>query len=281
MTERYKDLIDRFTRWGVSSDMVSAALLLGSQARDDKKADEYSDADIMIIVDDPDYFISSDEWLNEIGIFFVSFVENTVGGLKERRVLFDGALDVDFILCPKDTIDSLAKSEVASILSNNCKILIDKIGFKDGIDSFDIGKQSFIMPTEQDFTNTVNDFWYHTVWTAKKLKRGELWTAKFCLDSYMKWKLMSIIECYTHIKHGFAHDTWYSGRFIEKWAEDWIINDLSLCFSHYDKNDMKSALFSTMKLFRSLAIETAEKLGYSYPTKADEYTTEWVTAALS
>ena len=136
------------------------------------------------------------------------------------------------------------------------------------------------MPTEQSFANMVNDFWYHSVWTAKKLKRGEIWTAKFCLDSYMKCKLLSVIECYTHVKKGLEHKTWYGGRFIEEWAEKWIVDELSFCFSHYDSEDIKSALIFTMRLYRSLAVEVADKLNYHYPKKADEYASGWVTTVL-
>jgi len=35
-----------------------------------------------------------------------------------------------------------------------------------------------------------------------------------------------------------------------------------------------------MELFRWLATETAPRLGYSYPTAADEYATEWVRSSL-
>ena len=26
----------------------------------------------------------------------------------------------------------------------------------------------------------------------------------------------------------------YSGRFLEEWADDWITDELAMCFSHYD-----------------------------------------------
>ena len=142
MTENCKDLLENFIQWGISSDKLSAALLLGSQAREDKKADEYSDIDIVLIVDEPDYFISSDEWLHEIGEFHVSFIEDTLDGLKERRVLFDNALDADFILRPKDTVEKIVSDEVAAILSDGYKLLIDKIGLQDIIKSLLFTKQS-------------------------------------------------------------------------------------------------------------------------------------------
>ena len=281
MRNRYNTITDKFVQWGQSSDKLYAALIVGSQSREDHQADEYSDLDIIMIVDDPDYFVSSDEWLNQIGMFYVSFIENTITGEKERRILFDGALDVDFVIFPKDAINAFAADrEATAILERGYRILTDKIGLQNLISQVNIVKQSYTFPTEEEFKNTVCDFWYHSVWTAKKLKRGELWTAKLCLDSYMKWKLLWIIECHAHAIHGFDYDTWHSGRFIEEWAENWIIEMLQQCFSHYNEEDTKMALLSTMDLFRLVAVEVAEKLKFKYPKEADEYTTKWVLTKL-
>lgn len=280
MTNRFRSIIDNFILWGESCNKLYAAFIVGSQAREDHQADDYSDLDIIMIVDDPACFIASDQWLESIGKLHISFVENTIAGEKERRVLFDDALDVDFILIPREMLESLNK-ESFTILERGYRILVDKIGLQNRFPQpVGTAGQSFELPTEENFINTVNDFWYHSVWTAKKLKRGELWTAKFCIDSYMKWKLLEIIECHAHAIHGSDYDTWHSGRFIEEWAEGWIVEKLSQCFSQYNKEDTKAALFSTMDLFRLVAIEAAEKLNFHYPSEADAYTTAWVTEAL-
>ena len=38
----------------------------------------------------------------------------------------------------------------------------------------------------EDLEAVVRDFWYHAIWTAKKLRRGEVWVAKACCDGYLK-----------------------------------------------------------------------------------------------
>jgi len=97
----------------------------------------------------------------------------------------------------------------------------------------------------------------------------------------MKWKLLSVIECHAHVIHGLEYSTWYSGRFMEEWAEEWIVEKLSSCFSRYGPEDMKTALLSTMQLFRLVAVEVSEKLNYHYPKIADEYATAWVIGFLN
>ena len=279
MVGGFQTIIDNFIRWGDSCKELYAAFIFGSQARESRPSDEYSDVDILMFVDDPDFFLSSDQWLHDIGDYHVFFAEDSLDGGKERRVLFDGALDVDFLLLPRTKTDDLT-GEVLAILQRGYRILIDKINLQSRIPPFDAMNQSYRLPTEQEFGNLANNFWYHTVWAAKKLKRGEIWTAKFCVDSYMKQLLLSLIECHAHVVHGTDYDTWHNGRFIEEWAESWVVEKLSLCFSHYDQEDIKSALLSTMAVFRSVCAEIADKTGYPYPKEADAYTTAWVTKNL-
>ena len=289
---KYQTIIENFTRWGESSARLHAAIILGSQAREERPADGYSDLDVSMIVDDPSWFLSSDEWLNSIGKLRISFAEDTLNGLKERRVLFDGALDVDFVLIPKSFFNQVyagaenedpaifTNPEVRAIFSRGYRILIDKIGLQSYLSKKKPEKPIAVLPSEHEYINIVNDFWYHSVWTVKKLKRGELWTAKMCLDSYMKGKLLKIIEFHTRALHGANCDTWHNGRFIEEWAEDWIIKKLPLCFSRYNRDEIKSAILSTMDLFRITAVEAGKKLNLKYPVEADEYATAWVKTAL-
>lgn len=277
---RFDNIINHFVLWGNSSDQLLAAFIIGSQTRADHPADNFSDLDIVMIVDNPDALLHSDHWIEQIGKSHISFIEDTIGGGKERRILFDHALDVDFIILTKNNFDNaIAGSEIA-ILKRGYLFLIDKISIGTMLPPIAADKLHYLPLTESDFNNLTNDFWYHAVWTAKKLIRGELWTAKSCVDSYMKSLLLTLIECHAHILHGMEYDTWHNGRFLEEWAEDWVIQKLSSCYAYYDRESVKHALVSTMDLFRLISIEIAGRLNYEYPANADTYSTDWITKTL-
>ncbi len=278
---RFDDIIDNLIQWDATSDKLYAAVIVGSQARQDHHADENSDLDLMLFVDDPEEFMLSDQWVNCLGNPRVAFAEDTMAGGKEKRVLFDGALDVDFIFLSKDILSKISgNGDLAFMLKRGYRIVIDKIGVERFLPQVHQARPSYAFPTEREFLNLVNDFWFHTVWVAKKIKRGELWTAKYCVDNYMKSKLLWMTECHAHAANGSEYDTWHNGRFLEEWAEDRVVKKLPYCFAHYNKHDVKSALIATMDLFRLLAVEAAQKLRYEYPKEADEYTTNWVMAVL-
>jgi aminoglycoside 6-adenylyltransferase len=125
----------------------------------------------------------------------------------------------------------------------------------------------FQQPSETVFLNAVNDFWYHTVWTAKHLRRGELWWAKSGCDDHLKGLLRQVLEWHTHAMHSSASDTWMRGRFLEEWADPRAVKELAKTFAHYDKRDITLALVKTMDLFRWLSKETADQWKYSYPVQ--------------
>ena len=66
------------------------------------------------------------------------------------------------------------------------------------------------------------------------------------------------------------------GRFLEEWADPRALEALPSTFAAYDADDLGRALLATLELFRWLAIETAERWGYPYPTRIDQRVTVWL-----
>ncbi len=278
--EEFERLVNRFVGFAKGRNDVRAAMIVGSRARKDTPADEWSDLDIVFAADDPGIYIDSSEWLQTIGDFSITFIEETaVGGGRERRVLFEGEMDVDFAIFDTGHFKKLLSSpEARGVFERGVRVLFDKDGIlktADGSEE-DVPEIRSGILSESEFMNLVNDFWYHAVWSSKKLLRGELWTAKSCVDGYMKRILLRFIEWHAKAKNGPDYDTWHGGRFFERWADGRFVEKMKGCFSHYDKDDVKRALANTMELFDLVASETAELYGYRYPRAISERTAGWV-----
>jgi aminoglycoside 6-adenylyltransferase len=129
-----------------------------------------------------------------------------------------------------------------------------------------------------------NDFWYHTVWSATKLRRGELFIAKSCCANTMKRRLREMIEWHARVTHGWDYDAWHDGRFLDQWADPRAVAGLRNAYAHCDEADVRRAVFATMDPFRWLATETAGRLGFGYPTEGDRCATTclsgWTVASL-
>ena len=96
-THTYEQLIARFVKWAEAQSDIGTAVVIGSRARIAHPADEWSDLDVVVTVDEPERYLFETDWLENIGNPWVTFVEGT-GDERERRVLFEGGLDVDFAL---------------------------------------------------------------------------------------------------------------------------------------------------------------------------------------
>ncbi len=281
VTAAYEQLIERLIAWAEIEDNIRTVIVIGSRARLDHPADAWSDLDVLIFANDPEPYWASTNWLSHIGTPWLTFLEPTPNGHGfERRVLFEGGLDVDFVPSPVAELDAMLTQgfppDIADMIHRGIRILVDKDGFTERLQATTPKPPAYAPPTDPQFLNLVNDFWYHTVWTSKHLRRGELWWAKSCCDGYLKNLLRQMLEWHAHASQGAEVDTWMRGRFLEAWADARAVEALPTVFAHYDEEDIWRALLATMKLFHWLAVETADLLGYAYPTIGEARATELV-----
>jgi aminoglycoside 6-adenylyltransferase len=272
LADSFEGLNMRFVTWAQGQQDVRGLLKVGSRARTRAPADSLSDLDLVIITTNPNRYLTETAWFEYLGEVLLTFIEETaVGQGFERRVLYRGSLDVDFSIVPDDTFRQLIASgfpiAVQDIFRRGFRVLIDKDKMLEKLAVVPEGTPS--PPASQDFIQHLNDFLYHAVWTAKKIRRGELWVAKSCCDGYMKRLLLRMMEWHAGTIHGWDYDTWFDGRFLERWADPEVISQLATVFAHYDLDDVKNALLQTVKMHRRLSTETGRRLGYE--TSEEKY----------
>jgi len=300
----YAELEQRFVAWAQARDDIRATVVVGSRARSDHPADEWADLDIGFTTTQPQRYLDSDGWLSEIGNVWVAY--HDPGGVT-RHVLYEGGMDAGFAPIPHGQLKLAARlvpvlrrfpllyrlpggrqlrgalAEAAEYYRRGGRIILDKDGVARRFLSLlpDVPLRH-VLPARAEFAETVNEFWFAAVWTAKHLRRGELWWAKCSgLDGRMKALLLRMAEWHAWATHGPDYDTWSDGRFLEEWADPRVVDGLRAAFARYDADDLRRGLLATMDLFRWLAIETAQRLGHTYPAAADPRVTEWVSDCLS
>ena len=281
ITQGYEQLIQNFVKWAETQEDIRLAFVLGSRARTDHPADIWADLDLAVVTEDIHPYIDRSEWINHIGKPWLTFIETTGDGSSmERRVLFDGGLDVDFAMMPMEMIKTMLEKGVdpgtADVFRRGVRVVLDKDNLLPDPGKFASAWKPSEPPGEAEFLQVINDFWYHTVWTTKHVRRGELWWGKSCCDGYLKNLLQQVLEWHAHATRGSGHDTWLRGRFLEEWADPRAVWQLPGAFAHYDEADIWRALAVTMDLFRWVSLETAKLWGYSYPTAGADYANELV-----
>jgi aminoglycoside 6-adenylyltransferase len=160
-------------------------------------------------------------------------------------------------------------------------VLVDKEGIIPALPLPSAEAPAVGPPNESEFLAIVDEFWYRAVWTAKKLRRGELYIALGQCNGTLIRLLREMLERHTRAIRGWQYDTWHDGRYLEKWADPRALAGLQEAYARYDARDIRRALLATMDLFRWVAVETADRLGFSYPAMPDECATEWVKNCLA
>lgn len=247
--------------WARSRDDIRALVVVGSQARADLPADRWSDLDLIFLLANPKPYLEDASWVEQFGTPVVTFLETTLDGHWERRVLYETGEDVDFVLFPESVVERLADSEgAAALLERGYRVLVDRIGIEEELAKIS-AKPRRTEPTQHDFTELASDFWYHALWTAKKLRRGEVFTALGCLDGYLKARLVTLLEWHARSVDPSV-DTWHGGRFLERWADPGALAALESAYAHYDLRDVARALWETIDLWQGVEEETARRLGF-------------------
>ncbi len=247
--------------WAREREDVRGAVVVGSQARAGTPADRFSDLDLILVVDDLEPYAADASWVAAFGTPVLTFLEETPVGAVERRVLYDTGEDVDFPLLSASALERLQADEDASaILARGFRVLYDEIGLAERLAEAARRAPTPRRPTQADFDGLASDFWYHALWSAKKLRRGEVYTALRCLNGYLGARVVTLLEWHARALDP-AVDTWHGGRFLERWADPGALAALENAYAHYDLRDVARALWATIDLWQGLEEETARRLG--------------------
>ena len=190
--------------------------------------------------------------MEEFGVPMLTFLEPTAFGHQvERRVLYETGEDVDFPLLEAAAWRELiADPEAQVLLARGYRVLHDELGLEAALAASSHRRPPGSSRRARRSSELANDFWYHALWTAKKLRRGEVFTALHCLDGYLKVRLVTLLEWHARALDPSV-DTWHGGRFLERWADPGALAALESAYAHYDLRDVARALWATIDLWQA------------------------------
>jgi aminoglycoside 6-adenylyltransferase len=275
-------MIEALIDWGNSHSEIRALLLTGSRAIDGR-SDAFSDYDLAVFLKDDTEFLSSNDWLEELGSPWVCVHETiewkgTV--LPTRLVIFDPGEKVDFAFYPTWVLEDFAQKPLPDAFAAGYHILVDKDTHAAKMDepSNDCYQES--PPTEKEFLRIIEEFWFELWHVAKYLARADLWSADFRMTGIKQEFLLPMIRWHTQAKHDWEYATHSQGKRMQEWVDSEIWNAVSRCLPGFGGAGYPKAVTCTMELFRRLAKESAERLGYSYPQQIDDRISLFIASCL-
>ena len=265
-----------FTTWANAIDDIRAAFIVGSRSRVDHPADEWSDMDIILYANNSDFYLNNTDWLKKLGNIWVTFTYQTSIGEPERLTLFEGGYQVDIVFLSSSSLYQMVKDRITpENFRRGVRVLVDKDNTARYIVPSDFKPVSTPPIDENAFVQVVNMFFFSSLYIAKQIVRGELWTAK-ARENDLRVLLLQMMECHAKALHGDHYDVWHGGRFLHEWADQKTLRELKSTFTQFEKADSLRGLLASMSLFRRISFETANKLKLDYPTDTDYHITNWI-----
>lgn len=276
---------ERILPWAEQEENVRAIAIIGSTVRPDRPGDEWSDMDLVILARDRSRIVDDTAWLNSVGPWWVTLRhQGPLHDLPVRQVVFEGGVDFDIVPVPAGELAKRIEEDsegMSMALGPALRIVLDKDGELAATTMPKAPRTAPEIVLQDQFDWVVNDFLFQCVYTTKHLRRGEIWLAKDDVDCYMRGQMLRMIEWHARATGDERTVTWSGARYLERWADPEIVGSLAPTFAAYDEAGVASALVASLELFQRIALATAERLGYSYPTERHAAIEAWVQETLA
>jgi aminoglycoside 6-adenylyltransferase len=260
------EVLARLVAWGEAQPLVRAMVLTSSRAGPDGAVDVLSDYDLILAVTDADGFAQDRAWEAGYGDPMVRWGDQgEVFGLVTyfRGIVYQDEAKIDYTIWPDTLLERVAQEPaLPDMLDVGYRVLLDK----------DERTSGWGAPTYRAHIPAKP-----TTYVAKSLWRDELVIARFVLERDLKLETLRLmLEWRIEIDHDWSVKPGVLGRGLKQLlpADTW--SELESTYVGAGSEENWAALFRTTALFRRVAREVGEALGYDYPEKVDEQVTTYL-----
>ncbi len=266
-------VLETITDWANVHRGVRAVLLTSTQAVPGAHVDALSDYDVILIVKDLRPWVADRTWLNDFGEVLVVYWDpvypDPVYGIEvcANVTQYVRGLKIDFTLWPVTLFERMVTAPaLPAEMDAGYRVLLDKDHLTDNLRPPTFRAYLPQKPSQTDYETHVNDFLTDAPYVAKCLWRGELFPIKWALDFDMKHVyLRKVLEWRASIERNWTVPIGSLGKGLKRHLPAELWAQVEATFAGAGMTENWAALDKTMTLFRQVAVEVGEHLGYPYP----------------
>lgn len=165
--------------------------------------------------------------------------------------------------------ESIIASDYADVFLKTLPKDIEFIYTKIGTDRLDANQNfRYDVPKEYEFISTIRNFFASAVEVSLYINEKDEIAASLKMGEVRNY-LLTMIDFYIKNKYAYTMDKGYDGQKLKSTLDMNTKEDFLLTYHHEDLMDIYNSLFKACVLFRKIAMDLCEELGYSYPREID------------
>ncbi len=260
-----QEMFDLILNIAIVDERIRAVYMNGSRANPNAKKDIFQDYDIVYVVTETKSFRDEKAWIDQFGerlymqypeenSYYQSDVENCYGWL----IQFADGNRLDIHVCTlKHVLKDIKGDRLCKILLDKDKCLPDMPEPTD--EDYWINK-----PTEIQYLNTCNEFWWCLNNVAKGLWREEVPYVMDMINYVVRPQLIRLLEWKIGFETNFTVSTGKSAKYMYKWLEEETWNAFLKTYSSGAVKDIWEAVFIMCDLFDVSAKQVSRIMNIKY-----------------
>lgn len=247
---------------------VRAVILNGSRANPNAKRDIFQDYDIVYFVNQIETFTADHTWIDIFGERVILQLPDLmkIPGYEETKksnkfaylMLFKDKNRIDLTLFPLEEIGTDFIPDSLTVL------LLDKDNIFPVFAPANESNYLILAPSEQEFLDVCNEFWWVMPYVAKGLWRNEITYALDMLENIVRKMFMQIIEWQTGIETGFSVNFGKSGKNLKRYVDSETYEKIMATYPDAEAENIWKSVFLMTSIFDETAGKIAIHFGFTY-----------------
>lgn len=272
-----QEMLDLILDFANKDENIRAVVMNGSRANSNAPKDIFQDFDIACLVNEMSPYMRNPNIPPLFGeILILQEPEDMQDPPPENDghytylMQFKDGIRIDLSFDPPELFKPVIEDSLTIVL-------LDKDGILNDIPPSSDRDYLPKKPTDKQFQDCCNEFWWCTLYVAKALWRDELTNAKHMMDVVVREEqLMKMLVWYFGIKTGFKEAAGKFGKYIKKRVEPEIWVELEKTYPDANFENIWESLFTMGNLFRQLAKSVAGEFDFEYPQQDDDNASEFI-----
>ncbi len=131
-------------------------------------------------------------------------------------------------------------------------------------------------PTERQFRDVCNEFWWVCTYVSKGLLRNEITYAKAMMENPVRQMFMKIIGWHIGVNTNFSVSLGKDGKYMRQYLSEKEYKSILKTYADYKTENIWKSLFLMTELFSAFAKDVSENLSFKYNQEEQLNTVAWL-----